>query len=195
MRADNQRLVHAEIQRMALDELRGARKLTQADLAEMLGVPQSSISRIEQRADMYLSTLRNYIQAAGGELRIEAVFPDGATVMIDRFGEYEAKPYVVHAVAEGRGTFRLHARPLHHRGADFSTRTLKAAGLTRAMRAIHLPEAQIAAIKSSLELCESNGEFEIGGRSSSIQRVFNVSELIAAGFEETISDKPPAPVA
>jgi transcriptional regulator with XRE-family HTH domain len=58
---------------MALDELRCAKKLTQADLAEMLDVPQSSISRIEQRADMYLSTLRNYIHAMGGVLQIQAI--------------------------------------------------------------------------------------------------------------------------
>jgi len=139
--------------------------------------------------------LRNYVQAAGGELRIEAVFPDGATVMIDRFGEYEARPYVVHAVTEGRGAFRLHARPLRHQGADFSTRTFKVAGLTRAMRALHLPEAQIAAIKASLERHESTGEVEIGACSASIQRVFNVPDLIAAGFEETIAGKPSAPVA
>src|ERR1700724_2096338 len=113
-RGDNKQRVREELQRMALEELRGARQLTQADMAEMLDVPQSSISRIEQRADMYLSTLRNYVHAAGGELRIQAVFPDGGTVVIDRFGEYEERPYVVHAVAQGGGSFRLRALPLHH---------------------------------------------------------------------------------
>lgn len=68
-RAGNDRLVRKELQRMALDELRGTRKLTQVDMAEMLDVPQSSISRLEQRADIYLSTLRNYIHAMGGVLR------------------------------------------------------------------------------------------------------------------------------
>ena len=53
---------------MAIDELLNARRLTQMDMAEMLEVPQSSISRIEQRADMYLSTLRDYIHAASGVL-------------------------------------------------------------------------------------------------------------------------------
>ena len=52
-RADNERRVREEVQRMALEELRGAQQLTQTDMAEMLEVPQSSISRIERRADMY----------------------------------------------------------------------------------------------------------------------------------------------
>jgi predicted transcriptional regulator len=72
-RADNLQRAREELQRMALDELRCAKKLTQANLAEMLDVPQSSISRIEQRADMYLSTLRNYIHAMGGVLQIQAI--------------------------------------------------------------------------------------------------------------------------
>ena len=73
--AENKQRVREELQRMALDELRNAKQLTQADMAELLYVPQSSISRIEQRADMYLSTLRNYVQAMGGVLQIQAVFP------------------------------------------------------------------------------------------------------------------------
>src|SRR5713226_9825294 len=95
-RADNARRVRDEIQRMALEELRSAKRLTQADMAEMLDVPQSSISRIERRTDMYLSTLRNYIHAMGGVLQIQAVFPDGGTVVINRFGDYEDQPYVIY---------------------------------------------------------------------------------------------------
>ena len=63
---------------MALDELRSAKKMTQADLAEMLDVPQSSISRIERRADMYLSTLRNYVQALAVSFRFRLCFPRAA---------------------------------------------------------------------------------------------------------------------
>ena len=185
-RADNKQRVREELQRMALEELRGAKQLTQADMAEMLDVPQSSISRIEQRADMYLSTLRNYIHAVGGELRIQAVFPDGGTVVIDRFGEYEERPYVVDAMAEGSGVFRLRARPLHHQGAAFSTKPFKVSGLTKAMRALHLPDAQIASIKASLE--RNAGRIEIRGTGPSIQRVFSIPNLVAAGFEETSAD-------
>jgi|SRR5579872_472266 len=182
-RADNEQRVRQELQRMALEELRSAKQLTQSDMAEMLDVPQSSISRIEQRADMYLSTLRNYIHAVGGELRIQAVFPDGGAVVIDRFGDYEERPYVVQAMAEGAGVFRLRARPFQHEGNAFSTKPLKTAGLTKAMRALHLPEIQIAGIKMGLET--SAESIEIGGSGPSIQRVFSAQDLVAAGFEET----------
>lgn len=181
--ADDKRRVRQELRRMALDELRGARQLTQADMAEMLDVPQSSISRIEQRADMYLSTLRNYVHAVGGELRIQAVFPDGGTVVIDRFGEYEERPYVVQAIAEGGGVFRLRALPLHHQGVPYSTRPLKFAGIAKTMRALHLPEPQVTNIRESLK--DSAGSIEIGGRGRSTQRVFTVPDLVAAGFDES----------
>ncbi len=185
-RADNTRRVSDELQRMALEELRGAKRLTQSDMAEMLDVPQSSISRLEQRADMYLSTLRNYIQAVGGELRIQAVFPDGGAIVIDRFGDYEERPYVVDAMAESGGIFRLRARPLHHRGAQLSTKPFKASGLTKTMRALHLPEVQIATIKMNLE--RNPGKVEIGGSGSSIQRVFSMKDLVAAGFDEASAE-------
>jgi transcriptional regulator with XRE-family HTH domain len=65
------------IQEMALDELRAARALTQEHLSTILGVQQSAISKLERRADMYVSTLRHFIEAMGGQLEIRAVFPDG----------------------------------------------------------------------------------------------------------------------
>jgi hypothetical protein len=51
------------------------------------------------------------------------------------------------------------------------------------MRALHLPEVQIANIKEQLE--NKGGPIEIGGSGSLIQRVFSIPELVAAGFEET----------
>ena len=185
-RADNARQVSEELQRMALEELRGAKRLTQSDMAEMLDVPQSSISRIEQRADMYLSTLRNYIHAVGGELRIQAVFPDGGTIVIDRFGEYEERPYVVEAREQSRGVFRLRARPLHHQGARLSTKPVKASGLMKTMRALHLPEVRISSVKADLE--SNAGGIEIAGSSPSIKRVFSIQDLVAAGFDEANTD-------
>jgi DNA-binding XRE family transcriptional regulator len=62
---------------MALDELREARRLTQQHLAERLGINQSAISKLERRADMYVSTLQHTIEAMGGRLDIRAVFPEG----------------------------------------------------------------------------------------------------------------------
>lgn len=181
-RANTAERVREELLRMALEEVRSARQLTQCDMADMLGVPQSSISRIEQRADMYLSTLRNYIHAVGGELRIQAVFPDGGTVVIDRFGEYEERPYLVEAIAESGGVFRLRARPLHHDGTPLSTKPVKAAGLTKAMKALHLPEVQIASVRAALETRAAR--IEIGGIVSSSERVFSIQDLVAAGFDE-----------
>lgn len=75
---------------LALDELREARSLTQSQLAEVLRVDQGSVSKMERRTDMYLSTLRSYIEAMGGHLDVRAVFPDGE-VHIKHFHELAAK--------------------------------------------------------------------------------------------------------
>ncbi|HZD75919.1 MAG TPA: XRE family transcriptional regulator [Acidobacteriaceae bacterium] len=80
--------VKKAIASMALDELREARRLTQAQLAQTMKVDQGSISKIERRTDMYISTLRNFIQAMGGDLRIQAIFADGS-VEISQFEEAE----------------------------------------------------------------------------------------------------------
>jgi DNA-binding XRE family transcriptional regulator len=58
--------------------------LTQANLARVLGVNQGSVSKMEKRTDMYVSTLRSFIQAMGGQLQIRAVFPEGE-VEIEQF--------------------------------------------------------------------------------------------------------------
>ena len=70
---------------MPLAELRAARQQTQAQLATILEVNQAAVSKLERRADMYVSTLRSYIQAMGGDLEIMARFPDGA-VRLTKFG-------------------------------------------------------------------------------------------------------------
>ena len=60
-----------------LHELRRARALTQRDMAKMLKVNQPAASKLEQRADVYVSSLRSYIEAVGGKLKIVAEFPEG----------------------------------------------------------------------------------------------------------------------
>ena len=62
---------------MPLHELRRARELTQRDMAKLLKVNQPAVSKMEQRADVYVSSLRSYIEAMGGKLKIVAEFPDG----------------------------------------------------------------------------------------------------------------------
>ena len=81
---ETRRYVNAVVESVKLNQLREARKLTQANLASLLGVNQGSVSKMEKRTDMYISTLRSFIQAMGGELQIRAVFPEGE-VAIEQF--------------------------------------------------------------------------------------------------------------
>jgi hypothetical protein len=67
---------------MSLRELRRAHKLTQERLAETLGVGQDQVSRLEQRSDLLLSTLRGYVEAMGGRLTLIAEFPKRKPVVL-----------------------------------------------------------------------------------------------------------------
>ena len=71
---------------LPLQELRQARALSQEELAEVLGLNQATISKLERRTDMYLSSLRRFVEAMGGELEITASFPEGR-VRIQLFEE------------------------------------------------------------------------------------------------------------
>lgn len=66
---------------MALQRVRKALDLTQEQMAQLLGIGQDSVSRIESRSDMLISTLRSYIEAMGGSLMVTAEFPDGRVVL------------------------------------------------------------------------------------------------------------------
>lgn len=76
------------LQEMALADLRRAQASTQQQLAKALGVNQAWISRVERQTDMYLSTLRTYIEALGGELEVSARFDD-CLVRLNQFAEIE----------------------------------------------------------------------------------------------------------
>jgi len=67
---------------MTLRELRHARKLTQVRIAKTLGITQDSVSRLEKRTDLLLSTLRKTVEAMGGSLSLVAEFPDRAPVIL-----------------------------------------------------------------------------------------------------------------
>ena len=71
---------------MALSEVRQALRLSQEEIGQTLQVGQAAVAKMEKRADMYVSTLRRFIQAMGGELDIVARFPDGE-VHITNFRE------------------------------------------------------------------------------------------------------------
>jgi len=66
----------------SLQELRRAHKLTQKKMAEVLGIGQDSVSRLEQRSDLLISTLRDYVEAMGGKLSLVAEFPDQEPVVL-----------------------------------------------------------------------------------------------------------------
>jgi DNA-binding XRE family transcriptional regulator len=80
--------VRQSLASMPLDEIRRARQMTQAKLADALGVNQGEVSKIEHRTDIYISTLAGYIEALGGRLEIRAVFPD-REMRIDQFEELQ----------------------------------------------------------------------------------------------------------
>jgi DNA-binding XRE family transcriptional regulator len=74
----------------SLRDLRQAVAQTQEDLAAVLGVGQDTISRLEQRSDMLLSTLRRYVEGMGGKLELVAQFPNRPPVVIDRLAKSQS---------------------------------------------------------------------------------------------------------
>jgi transcriptional regulator with XRE-family HTH domain len=76
---------------MTLRQLRRARKLTQQKIAKSLKIGQEGVSKLEQRTDLLLSTLRSYVNAVGGSLTLIAEFPDRAPVVLSGIADVE--PY------------------------------------------------------------------------------------------------------
>ncbi len=87
-------------------ELRRARKLTQVRMAQTLGITQDSVSRLEKRSDLLLSTLRKTVRALGGNLFLIAEFPDRAPVVLSGIAGDEPG---------SRPTGRKHITPLPSR--------------------------------------------------------------------------------
>jgi len=71
---------------MQLQELRKTRQVTQVEVAKAMNIEQAAVSKLERREDMYVSTLREYIKALGGELKLVASFPD-AEIQVHPFEE------------------------------------------------------------------------------------------------------------
>jgi len=77
---------------MSLREVRQAHRLTQERVAEALGIGQDQVSRLEQRSDFLISTLRSYIEAMGGSLSLVAEFPDRKPVILSGIATMETEP-------------------------------------------------------------------------------------------------------
>jgi DNA-binding transcriptional regulator YiaG len=91
-KSDTRGRIEAEAQRLSedlhLSQLRKARGLTQETMAELLGVSQAEVSKMERRTELYVGTLRKFIEAMNGELVIAARFADGVEIPI-RLSEEE----------------------------------------------------------------------------------------------------------
>jgi transcriptional regulator with XRE-family HTH domain len=87
--SQGERSVGETLAAMPLDALRDAKQLTQVQMAQLLKVSQGAVSKVERRTDMFVSTLRNYVRAIGGDLEIRAVFPEG-DVLIDQFSDMKS---------------------------------------------------------------------------------------------------------
>ena len=72
---------------MSLKDLRKARELTQEHMAELLGIGQEGISRLEKRSDLLISILRNYVARMGGQLELVVRFPDRPAVLLQDLAE------------------------------------------------------------------------------------------------------------
>lgn len=85
-KARRERIEARTMELATLKDLRQAAQQTQEQLAATLGVGQDTISRLEKRSDMLLSTLRHYVESMGGELNLVAQFPNRPPVVIEHLG-------------------------------------------------------------------------------------------------------------
>jgi DNA-binding XRE family transcriptional regulator len=76
---------------MNLREVRRLRKLTQARLSKKLKIGQEGVSRIEKRTDLYISTLRSYVEGVGGKLKLVVELPDRPPVILSGLGEVQGE--------------------------------------------------------------------------------------------------------
>lgn len=86
-----QRAAELIAEELNLREVRRLRKLTQARLSKKLKIGQEGVSRIEKRSDLYISTLRGYIEGLGGKLKLVVELPDRPPVILAGFGESSSR--------------------------------------------------------------------------------------------------------
>jgi transcriptional regulator with XRE-family HTH domain len=110
--------IEAEIARMKLPELRKARALTQQNVADVLGIAQGDVSKLERRGAAYIGTLRSYVEALGGKLRILAEFPESDPIEIDGFRGVEMLPQPSVAARRDTPAQKSRRRPTPKRRAE-----------------------------------------------------------------------------
>ncbi|WP_417480751.1 helix-turn-helix domain-containing protein [Maricaulis maris] len=91
---DRRDAIEAEADRLqaeylTLQELRKARELTQVQLAKSLGIQQATVAKYERQSDLLLSTLKSYVQAMGGNLKLMVEFPGKGPVVLEGIGDTE----------------------------------------------------------------------------------------------------------
>jgi predicted XRE-type DNA-binding protein len=97
--AEEQAAIDARYQDLK-QEVEGLRELrqivgkAQAEIASALNIKQPSVSQIERQTDMYLSTLRSYVEAVGGELELTVKLPQRPALRIHQLGDASAPPQI-----------------------------------------------------------------------------------------------------
>ena len=78
--AEAEAMTQATVDAYTLRAARKAQNMTQVELAEVMGVSQNRVSRIERgdMGSMSLDTIRRYVVGVGGSLKMEAVLPGGS---------------------------------------------------------------------------------------------------------------------
>ena len=97
--AEEQAAINARYQDLkqeveGLRELRQIAGKAQAEIASALNIKQPSVSQIERQTDMYLSTLRSYVEAVGGELELTVKLPQRPALRIHQLGDASAPPQI-----------------------------------------------------------------------------------------------------
>jgi Helix-turn-helix domain len=93
-----------------LREMRRLRRLTQARLSRKLKIGQEGVSRIEKRSDLYLSTLRSYVEGIGGKLSLVVEFPDQPPIRLAGLGEPTATEPVKPAKKKAKSSPRSRSK-------------------------------------------------------------------------------------
>ena len=105
------RAVELLAEEMSLRDLRKAQALTQQRMAELLGIGQDGISRLEKRSDLLISTLSNYVTRMGGRLELVVRFPDRPAVLLQNLAELGAAAR--ECPAPKKRASRVSLRPTH----------------------------------------------------------------------------------